>query len=43
MDVIVCEMGILRRTERSMVTAMCGLQFKDTKRSTDMKFMVDLC
>ena len=29
------EMGILRRTERSMVKAMCGVQLKDRKRSID--------
>ena len=27
------EMGILRRKERSMVRAMCGVQLKDRKRS----------
>ena len=26
-----CEMGILRRTERSMVIAICGVQLKDRK------------
>ena len=26
------EMGILQRTVRSMVRAMCGVQFKDRKR-----------
>ena len=36
------EMGIVRRTERSMVTAMCGLQLKDRKRSTNLMFMLDL-
>ena len=35
------EMGILRRTERSMMGAMCGLQLKDRKRSTDLVFMLD--
>ena len=30
------EMGILRRTERSMVRAMCGVQLNDSKRSTDL-------
>ena len=34
------EMGILRRTERSMVRAMCGVQFKDRKRSMDLIFML---
>ena len=29
-------MGILRRTERSMVKVMCGAQFKDRKRSMDL-------
>ena len=28
------KMGILRRRERSMVRAMCGVQLKDRKRST---------
>ena len=32
-------MGILRMTVRSMVRAMCGVQLKDRKRSTDL-FMV---
>ena len=27
------EMGILRRTEGSMVIAVCGVQLKDSKRS----------
>ena len=35
------EMGILRRTERSMVSATCGVQLIDRKRSTD--FMSMLC
>ena len=30
------EMGIIRRTERSIVRAMCGVQLKDRKRSTDL-------
>ena len=34
------EMGILRRTERSMVRVMCGVQLKDRKRSTDLMFML---
>ena len=33
------EMEILRRTERSTVRAMCGVQLKDRKRSTDLMFM----
>ena len=33
-----CEMGVLRRPERSMVGAMCGVQLKDRKRSTDLMF-----
>ena len=37
------EIGILRRTERSMVRAMCGVQLKDRKRSTDLVFMFGLC
>ena len=36
------EMGILHRTERSMVTAMCGVQLKDRKRSMDLMFMLGL-
>ena len=36
------EMGILRRTERSMVRAMCGVQLIDRKRSTDLMFMLGL-
>ena len=36
------EMGILQRTERSMVRAMCGVQLKDRNRSTDLKFMLGL-
>ena len=35
------EIGILRRTERSMVRAMYGVQLKDRKRSTDL--MLSLC
>ena len=35
-------MGILRRTERSMVRAMCGVQVKDRKRYTDLMFMLGL-
>ena len=37
-----CEMGIFQRTERSMVRAMCGVQLKDGKRSTDLIFMMGL-
>ena len=36
------EMGILRRTEKSMSRAMCELQLKDRKRSTDLMFMLGL-
>ena len=36
------EMGILRRTERSVVRAMCGVQHKDGKRSTDLIFMLGM-
>ena len=36
------EMGILQRTERSMVRAMCGVQFKDRERSTDLMLMLGL-
>ena len=28
------DMGILQRTERSTVRAMCGVEFKNSKRST---------
>ena len=35
-------MGILRRTERSVMRAMCGVQLKDRKRSTDLMFMLSL-
>ena len=35
-------MGILRRTERSMVRAMRGVQLKDRKRSTDLMLMLGL-
>ena len=36
------EMGTLRRTESSMVRAMCGVQLKDRKRSIDLMFMLGL-
>ena len=36
------EMRILQRTERSMVRAMCRVQMKDRKRSTDLIFMLGL-
>ena len=36
------EMGILRWTERPMVIAMCGVQFKDRRRPTDLMFMLGL-
>ena len=36
------EIGILRRTERSMVGAMCGVQLKDRKGSMDLMFMLGL-
>ena len=35
-------MGILRRTERSMLRAMCGVQLKDRKRSMDLMLMLGL-
>ena len=35
-------MGILQRTERSMVSVMCGVQLKDRKKSTDLMFMLSL-
>ena len=34
----VSEMGILQRSDGSMVRAMCGVQLKDTKKSTDLMF-----
>ena len=36
------EMEILQRTEISTVRAMCGVQLKDRKRSTDLMFMLGL-
>ena len=36
------EMRILRRTERSMVIVICGVQLKVRKRSTDLMFMLGL-
>ena len=36
------EMEILQRTDRSMVRAMCGVNLKDGKRSTDVMFMLGL-
>ena len=35
------EMGILW-SERFLMRAMCGVQFKDRKRSTDFMFMLGL-
>ena len=35
------ELRILRRTERSMVRAMCGLQLKDRKRSKDFMLILN--
>ena len=35
-------MGILQRTERSMVRAMCGVQLTDIKRCMDMKYLLGL-
>ena len=37
-----CEMGILQRTEGSMVRAMYGVQLKDRKRSTDLMLKLGL-
>ena len=34
------EIGILGRTELSMVRAICGVQLKDRKRSTDLMLML---
>ena len=36
------EMRILRRTERFMVRAMCGVQLKDRKISKDLMLMLSL-
>ena len=36
------EMGILQRTEGSMVRAMCGVQLKDRKRPTDLMLIMGL-
>ena len=36
------EIGILRRTERSKVRVMCGVQLKDRKRSTYLMFILGL-
>ena len=36
------EMGILQRMESSMMRAMCVVQLKDCKRSTDLMFMLGL-
>ena len=36
------DMRILRRKERPMVRAMCGVQLKDRKRSTDVMLMLGL-
>ena len=36
------EIGILHRTERSMVRAMCEVQLKDRERSTDLMFVLGL-
>ena len=35
-------MGIIGRTERSMVRAMCGVQLKHRKINTDLMFMLSL-
>ena len=36
------EIGILQEAERSMVRAMCGVQLKDRKGSTDLMLMLGL-
>ena len=36
------EMGNLLRTEKSMVRAMCGVQLKERKRSTNLMFILDM-
>ena len=35
-------MGILQRTERSIVRAVCGVQLKDRKRSKDFMLMLGM-
>ena len=35
-------MGILQRTERSMVRAMCGVQLKGRKKSINLMFILGL-
>ena len=35
-------MGILERTERSMESAMCGLQLKDRKRAKELMLVLGL-
>ena len=35
-------MGILQRTERSIVRTICGMQLKDRKRSTYLMFKLSL-
>ena len=36
------EIGILRRTERTKVRAICGVQPQDRKIYTNLMFMLDL-
>ena len=36
------EVGIFRRTDRSMANAICGVQLRDRKRSSDLMFMLGL-
>ena len=36
------EIGSFQRTERSMLRAMCGVQLKVRKKSTDLMFMLGL-
>ena len=36
------EIGILQRTKRSMVRAMCGVELKHGKSSMDLMFMLGL-
>ena len=42
MEVKHCEFGILRRTERSLVRAISGVQLKDRRRSTDLMHILGL-
>ena len=36
-------MGIFKRTERSVVRAMCGVQLLDGRKAEKLVFMLSLC